>query len=162
MTTGTGKLDLTRLIRGVVGLALLALYGALLFLRFSLTGRDVASDACGQVLYPDIMHLVSQIAVVAAAAPILAFLTRKWPGVRLAVVGVGISTLAVFMFAAHLADVVKWSCDLGGGVFIDYTTGVIGIVVLVLMGIASVADLRLDTSGVVTPVGEEVEGRRPS
>ena len=147
MTTGTGKLDLTRLVRGAVVLALLALYGAQLFLRFSHTARDVASDACGQVLYPDMMQLVSQIAVVAAAAPILAFLTRRWPGVRLAVVAVGISTLAVYLFAAHLADVVKWSCDVGGGVFIDYITGVIGIAVLVLMGIASIADLRCHTPG---------------
>lgn len=157
MSTGAGKLNVARLVRGIAALALLALYGEFLFVRFSILARAVASDACGQVLYPDITHLVLQIAVVAVAAPFLAFLTRKWPGVRLVVVAFGLSVLAVFLFAARWADVVMWSCDIGGGAIADYTIGLIGIFVLVWMGVVSVMDLRRGALGAAKLVDETVE-----
>lgn len=128
-------------------MSLLALYGEHLYVIFSRIARDVASDTCGQLLYPDIQHLGVQIAAVAGAAPVLAFLARKLPFARLAIVAIGLSAHSVFMFAAHMSDVLLWSCDVGGVVELDYATGLIGISALVWMGITSVRDVRRGYSG---------------
>lgn len=154
--TWAGKLDVARLVRGTAALALLALYGELLYVRFSNIARDVASDTCGQLLYPDIRHLGLQIAAVAVATPVLAFLARKWPVARLAIVAIGLSAHAVFMFAAHMSDVLLWSCDIGGVVELDYATGLVGISTLVWMGNTSVRDVRRGSSGAVGPSDKKV------
>ena len=72
-------------------------------------------------------------------------------------VALGVSALAVFLFAARLADAIMWSCDIGGGALVDYAIGLIGIVILVWMGIASVADFGRDSGDVAKPADEKVE-----
>jgi hypothetical protein len=134
------RLAIRRLIKGAAALALFAIYGELVSARFSVLAYNLASDACGQTLYPDNSALVMSIAPVAIAAPVLAYLARPWPLVRLAIVVPGLAALAAFMFAARVSDVIKWSCDIGGGAIFDYASGLLGVVLLVWMGIVGLAD----------------------